>query len=476
MKKIIFLLLVFIYACAGELKIATFNVENLFDDKNNGNEYYDFKIKKTGKSNWNSHKYNKKLKEIASILQSLNADIIALQEIENEEVLKKLASKSGYRYKAFSKGKNSPVGVGFLSKIAIDNTKVYKIENVKTRDILRADFSLDGKKFSLYTTHFLTKNPRDKSKKQSRKQDRIKSAKTLQKAVKDTNLSVVLGDFNTDYSARYDFLLKDIINDGFVNLWDNKFGFNINSKKSSHISGRAIDHILLSSSFFKNGKLFYKNGSFGKFDELRFFNTRKRSVSDHFPIYFTITTDEKQSFKYSKKLKNESINFQEKNVAYKFSSIDEIYGKDIKKPILLKNLVVIYKDKFGISLGDKAGRGVYLFSKDNDIETGTMVDVIVYKTNFYRGNFQIRDFRFNKIYEQKPNLSNYLLPESKLNTARHGDVIESVTGDVKNGKIQTNFGEFLIFSHNKIVKNGKNQTFYNVFFTTYKGKKEFVVK
>ena len=91
--RILTLLLLFItFFFAAEIRIATFNVENLFDGKNHGTEYRDFEISRN--SNWNNERYQKKSKAISNLIKELNADIISLQEIENKCVIKRLAKVS----------------------------------------------------------------------------------------------------------------------------------------------------------------------------------------------------------------------------------------------------------------------------------------------------------------------------------------------------------------------------------------------
>ena len=91
MRLFLTLIFSFYFLVAGELKIATFNVENLFDATIQGTEYSDFK------TNWNNAKFRAKLKNISNVIKDLNADIIALQEIENKGVLNELAKESGYK-------------------------------------------------------------------------------------------------------------------------------------------------------------------------------------------------------------------------------------------------------------------------------------------------------------------------------------------------------------------------------------------
>ena len=173
-----------VFAAGAELKIATFNVQNLFDAKNDGSEYKDFVV---GKSEWNEKKASAKFKAVSAKIKELNADIIALQEIENEQILKELMRGTGYKYFAFSKGKNGPVGLAVLSRVKPEKTQIFSVPNVKTRDILKLDFEVDGQKFSLLNLHF----PARKNPLKQRKTAFI----TLKSALVDTQKVVVLGDF-----------------------------------------------------------------------------------------------------------------------------------------------------------------------------------------------------------------------------------------------------------------------------------------
>ncbi|HRG61033.1 MAG TPA: hypothetical protein PLU59_03705 [Aliarcobacter cryaerophilus] len=118
-------LIIFIFATflnAQDLKIASYNVENFFDlsyDKTEYDEYIP-----NNKSLWNQRNFNIKLENIIKVIEDLDADIIALQEIENENLIKLLKQKlPQYSYYNFAKYPSSAVGLGFLSKIPIKNSQ-----------------------------------------------------------------------------------------------------------------------------------------------------------------------------------------------------------------------------------------------------------------------------------------------------------------------------------------------------------------
>ena len=125
MRVLVALIFLFSLLFSSELKIATYNVENLFDDKISGSEYSDFKSNR-----WNSAKYQQKLRKISRVLRELNADVVALNEIENENVIKELANLSGYKFYKFATLKGSPVGLGLLSKYRISDSEIYVVPDV----------------------------------------------------------------------------------------------------------------------------------------------------------------------------------------------------------------------------------------------------------------------------------------------------------------------------------------------------------
>ena len=61
-----------VFAAGAELKIATFNAQNLFDAKNDGSEYKDFVV---GKSEWNEKKASAKFKAVSAKIKELNAGL-----------------------------------------------------------------------------------------------------------------------------------------------------------------------------------------------------------------------------------------------------------------------------------------------------------------------------------------------------------------------------------------------------------------
>ena len=282
--KIFLSLLLLINILLGEinLKIASYNVENLFDLQKSGNEYQEY-IPFTS-SNWNQKNYKIKLKNLSRVIKDINADIIALQEIESLQALKDLRYKLKqdglyYKYYKIANRKNTTIKVAILSKIPFSYTKeIFVTSSLKYRNILEVKFKINNKYLYIFTNHW-----KSKSGPESR---RIISAKALRNRMKilgnDKNI-ILLGDFNSDYEEYIKFIRKRKYNDSggktginhvlksinnksllFYNLW---YDTNVDKRWSYIFRGKkeALDNILISKSLQNNSGIFYKKSSITSF-------------------------------------------------------------------------------------------------------------------------------------------------------------------------------------------------------------------
>lgn len=447
MKKFLLLLAAGVFALATELSIATYNVENLFDAKNDGSEYKDFVI---GKSAWSLKEANAKFDRIKEDIKKLDADIIALQEIENEELLKELMRQTGYKYFAFSKDKRAPIGLGLLSKIKPLKTQIFRVPNVKTRDILKVDFELEGEIFSLYVNHM----PAQKNTLKSRET----AFRTLKSAIEHDKNSILLGDFNTPYGERS--LLNDIIaSRQMTDLWE----FLPKDERYSHINLSPIDHVVMSKSMFDKSGLEYVYGSFevvkpANFGGFKFKFTDKFSGlnSDHFPLKFKISTDKKA---------------QEISKA----SIDSLFKNPNGTPYELEKVCVIYKDKKGFIIAQN-GRGIYVYDPDGDYLPGSMMDVVINSIGEFKGALEVKSMSVVKMHDKLADIKTQMLSAAKLNEARAGDVIESISGEIKKGRLITPYGSVRVYKPNGKISDTKNAEFKGVRVGMYKGEIQLVVE
>jgi len=220
--KIFFVLFLLLQLLHGDknLKIATYNVQNLFDLEFDGYEYDEY-IPNT-EANWNQKTYKTKLKNLSQAIQDINADIIGLQEIESLQALKDLRftlKQSGlyYQYYAITSDKNTNIKVALLSKYPFIYSKDLAVTtSYMYRNILETKFKIDNAEFYLFVNHWKSKSGPES--------ERIRSAKVLLKRVDEIGHEkniILMGDFNSDYEEHIKFLKKRKHNDT-----DGKTGIN----------------------------------------------------------------------------------------------------------------------------------------------------------------------------------------------------------------------------------------------------------
>ena len=326
--KYLFLIVVLFTTLFGDtvLKIATYNVENLFDLDKSGYEYEEYIPNSS--SNWNQRTYRIKLKNIAQVIKDIDADIIALQEIESLQALIDLRfalKQNGlyYQYYSIADKKNTTVKVALLSKIPFVYSKEISVTSTyQYRNILETKFKINDKELYVFVNHWKSKGGAESM--------RIISAKALKSRISEIGFDknvILLGDFNSDYEEFLKFKRKREHNDtdgitginhvlgsinqresaihvkyakdSFYNLWydtneENRYTYIFKNKKE------ALDNILISQSLLNNKEIYYLNGSVTNFDKKYLFKKRKifrwemshtrvkthkgSGYSDHLPI------------------------------------------------------------------------------------------------------------------------------------------------------------------------------------------------
>ena len=302
--KFLLFTIIFCATLFGEtvLKIATYNVENLFDLQKSGHEYSEY-IPNTA-SGWNQKNYKIKLKNIAQVIRDINADIIALQEVESLQALLDLRftlKQNGlyYQYYSIADKKNTTVKVALLSKLPFIYSKELSVtQSSEYRNILETKFKINNKELYIFTNHWKSKSGPESM--------RVLSAKTLKKRVMEIGFEkniILLGDFNSDYEEYIKFKRKRKHNntdgitginhilrtinqrdstkrikytkESFYNLWydtnkEKRYTYIYRGKKE------VLDNILISQSLLVNKDISYVSGTISNFDEEYLF--KKKSI------------------------------------------------------------------------------------------------------------------------------------------------------------------------------------------------------
>ncbi len=516
MKKTLFILITLIVSIyAKEFKVASYNVENLFDLTKQNTEYKEY-LPNT-KANWNNKTFNTKINNVIKVIKDINADIIALQEIENKNILIHLKKRlPSYKYYSFIKYPRSAVGVGFLSKIKIkENRQIdVKFRNKLFRPILESTFEVDNIEFKIFNNHWPSKRVAESY--------RIKYAKTLKDRVdklpRDYDY-ILLGDFNSNYDELITFKnnkklnntngitgINQILNTSLeknpityddiskekrkihYNLWldlktqdrfSNKFRKNNNTP----------DNIILSPALFDTKKISYIKSSFDVFKPNYLYKNNKvnrwqfsgykyskkhlgKGYSDHLPIYASFSTNKEDTNVAKKVLKN-----QKKHL----DSIEDLYKKEkLINAILLKDVSVIYQSKLASIIKDKT-RAIYIYSKAKNLKLGHKYDIQVNQITTYNGLKEIKDFsiidekNYNKTYKE-------LFLDAKnidiLNPKYQNEIITNLEGKVQNKKLFFTKDKYIkLYAKNKkdLPKNNSNIRFETAHLSVYKGNIQILI-
>ncbi len=400
---------------AVEFKVASYNVENLFDDKIDGTEYKEYRV---GRHNWSTHMVDIKLNHISEVLCEVDADIVALQEIENVAILQRLQKRlkrvgCPYRYRAItSKKKSVAVNVALLSRYSIKKKREIAINYSKhDRNILEVKLDIDGYPFTLFVNHWKAKS------RNGTESRRVHYAKALLQRLKKLPKRVeyiIVGDTNSNYDE-YRLLTKKnndtngitainhilqtikngrLITKEDISKLDALYHYNLwleypPYKRWSHnYYGHkgAIDHILIPHQLVDGENIDYINHSFGVSKVPILFTTKGwinrwqykhgkhlgKGYSDHLPIFASFSTKAYQ--KDTKQIPKDS-------------TIEALYRVEkITQPIKLSHATLLFKrGDNGVIKQSKDGAAIYLYGSARGLEEGKIYDIVVEQIADYKG-------------------------------------------------------------------------------------------
>ena len=201
-------------AYSQNLNVCFYNVENLFDTKDDPSKE-DNNFTPDGEKRWNESKYNDKLQKIGKAIiascQYKAPHIIGLAESENKKVLNDLIKKTPlkyYPYKIIHYPSNDPRGIEcallYLSNDIeiIRDTFLRPMSPLKqTRDIIYTQLSFHKDTFNVYVNHW----PSRYNGKKKTAHKRMEISNFLASKIKTNENNILMGDFNdnpTDYSIQ----------------------------------------------------------------------------------------------------------------------------------------------------------------------------------------------------------------------------------------------------------------------------------
>jgi endonuclease/exonuclease/phosphatase family metal-dependent hydrolase len=180
------------------IRLAFYNVENLFDLVDNGTEYPEYR---PGSDGWNKQMYAIKNGHIAAVIVAMHPDIIGLSEVENRNTLLGLQQEIRRQgvdlpYSAIADGPNHSVNCpALLSRFPITGSHGVRPESpIPTRNFLVADLDCRGAALRVYVNHWPAKfHPESQ---------RLAVAQTLAETIRGSGRAtpyVIIGDLNSDY-------------------------------------------------------------------------------------------------------------------------------------------------------------------------------------------------------------------------------------------------------------------------------------
>ena len=195
-------------AAEHSITLMTWNVHNLFDGKDNGNEYIEFRES----AGWSVEKYLGRINSISAAIGSLNPlpDIILFQEIESEKILEDIALSigGGYLYCHFANNPDASLGLGILSRIPLEENSIHSISiNYETtpRPVLETRINFAEGAFVIFSCHWKSKTGGDDATENLRKA----SARVILRRIRELweyepELGIIVaGDLNVNHDEFY---------------------------------------------------------------------------------------------------------------------------------------------------------------------------------------------------------------------------------------------------------------------------------
>lgn len=231
---------------AGTFRVASYNVENLFDAVDDPKR----------KDETTPPKDVEAMRRLAQALRQADADVVALQEVENIEILEHFLDEhlpGMYPHRVLVEGNDvRGIDVAVVSRHPILSVESHKDNEFKLpdgkktttfrRDLLRADLQVGAYPFSVYTSHFKAQGGGQKA-----DDVRLAEARETRRIVQEEMAAwpgrryVVAGDFNDTPDSAVGQVFLD---EGQWHLEDALAGVPSEERITHPITHRSIDYLL----------------------------------------------------------------------------------------------------------------------------------------------------------------------------------------------------------------------------------------
>jgi endonuclease/exonuclease/phosphatase family metal-dependent hydrolase len=314
----------------------SYNVQNIFDDSDNGTEYPEFD---PGGGEWGTSQYNTRLFNLSEVIRrsvSGGPDLIALQEIENSRVAEDLVENylkgMDYNYIIVTDTADSAIQLGFISRLEFDEIMVHQIfvDGFSTgRPVLEASIVTDSGTLAIFNNHWKSKLGGDEETEPARTAAAAVLKRRILELYSDDPLVgiVVFGDLNENWDeyrrigGEYitalmpldDILFPDLSGPILITGSEDEFDSSMEPEsiilyspwcEDSDVSGsyvyndtwQTIDHVLMNSEMFNGTGFDYESFRVLKDDyllntsgyPLKWRTETGYGYSDHLPLILVI--------------------------------------------------------------------------------------------------------------------------------------------------------------------------------------------
>lgn len=402
------------------VSLASYNVENLFDLKKDSTEYPGYVP--GGGAGWNPEMLNIKLAHIGRVINDLDADILALQEVESRRALKLLNQRleTPYPHMAIADKKPTTVKCALMSRFPIKSAAEIPVPGKSARNILKAEIAVAGHPLIVFVNHWKSKSGPESL--------RLPYARALadevEKLGEDADF-VIVGDLNANYDEFKTFrnspdlndtdgitginhILNTVRKDRLVterilhnqpqngiylyNLWleidaDRRWSVQFFRHKNSP------DHIIASPGLYDDKGISYVDNSFDKYDPGYLFKGGRirrwqradkgrgrhlgKGFSDHLPVFAWFVP---RPFTY-----RPDAPYPEKTVP-----VAALYkSKTGRVNYHLRHCVVIYRHQKFTVIKQRDGRAILVYGAGEALERGRMYHLTVKYLKRYYGMLEI---------------------------------------------------------------------------------------
>ena len=187
------------------LRVVSWNVQTFFDAHEDGVEYKEFLRSR----NWGEAQYRERLSRLCGAIRALDADLVVMEELENELVLQDISNflagewsrRRWYPYGCFASEPGSAIGCGVISRFPIAGLTVHSLD-VRTeraampqmRPLMECTVRKNGRELVCMVCHWKSMSGGEGSAVWRERQEAV-----LGERVRGAALPVlVCGDFNRD--------------------------------------------------------------------------------------------------------------------------------------------------------------------------------------------------------------------------------------------------------------------------------------